>query len=77
MSFAIILLGWRYLLDCVSDASDQVVTEKLNNITLIAINRPESRNAVNRQTAQQLKQAFLNFDKDKYAHVAILYGKGN
>ena len=60
-----------------SDASDQIVTEKINDVTLIAINRPESRNAVNRQTAEQLKQAFLNFDKDKYAHVAVLYGKGN
>ena len=48
----------------------------MNDVTLIAINRPESRNAVNRQTAEQLKQAFLNFDKDKYAHVAVLYGKG-
>ncbi|XP_072029278.1 uncharacterized protein [Amphiura filiformis] len=62
--------------DGLTYASDQVVTEKMNDITLIAINRPESRNAVNRETARQLKQAFINFDKDKYAHVAVLYGKG-
>lgn len=58
-------------------SSDSVITEKINDITLIAINRPENRNAVNRDTARQLKHAFQSFDKDKYANVAVLYGKGD
>lgn len=46
-------------------------------ITLIGINRPESRNAVNRDTAEQLSQAFQAFEADPNSYVAILYGVGD
>src|SRR5207253_287844 len=38
------------------------------------INRPEARNAVNRPTADALTKAFLDFDADPTAKVAILTG---
>lgn len=45
-------------------------------IRVIAINRPERRNAVNRDTAEALFAAFKAFDDDQSASVAILTGSG-
>ena len=45
-----------------------------DRITVIRINRPEARNAVNPQTAQGLYDAFLAFEADAGADVAILTG---
>ncbi len=44
-------------------------------ITIIAIDRPEVRNAVDRATAAALADAFRAFDEDSDAAVAILYGE--
>lgn len=43
---------------------------------IVAINRPERRNAVDLATARALHGAFLEFDTDAEADVAILTGKG-
>ncbi|KAJ6650059.1 Mevalonyl-coenzyme A hydratase sidH [Pseudolycoriella hygida] len=53
-----------------------VIVEKLECITLIGINRPEKRNCVNHATAQKLMEAINEFEDDKNAKVAIIYGKG-
>lgn len=53
-----------------------VLTERMGNIFLVAINRPENRNCVNPQTANDLSEAFKQFEKDKELKVAVLYGKG-
>lgn len=45
-------------------------------VTIIAIDRPEVRNAVNPETATALYEAFLAFDDDDDARVAILTGTG-
>lgn len=45
-------------------------------VTIIAIDRPEVRNAVNPETATALYDAFLAFDDDDDARVAILTGAG-
>jgi enoyl-CoA hydratase len=45
-------------------------------VTTIAINRPEARNAVDRPTADALATAFLEFEHDEKALVAILTGEG-
>lgn len=45
-------------------------------VTIIAIDRPEVRNAVNPATATALYEAFLAFDADDEARVAILTGTG-
>ena len=53
-----------------------VVTRKEGPVTLVGINRPERRNAVDRATAEALADAFRAFDADPDASVAVLYGEG-
>lgn len=53
-----------------------VVTERLENLFLIGLNRPEKRNCVDTPTAHLLVDAFDEFEKDENSYVAILYGKG-
>lgn len=45
-------------------------------LTVVALNRPERRNAVDRPTAEALADAFGAFDADPVAKVAILTGRG-
>lgn len=45
-------------------------------VALIAINRPDRCNAINRVTAEQLSQAFQEFEDNPNVDVAILYGEG-
>ncbi len=45
-----------------------------NRVTVITINRPQARNAVDGPTAAQLAEAFRQFDADTDADVAILTG---
>ncbi|KAF9168108.1 Enoyl-CoA hydratase [Mortierella sp. AD010] len=53
-----------------------VLVEKRGTTTIITINRPHKRNCVNGPTANALYQAFLDFDADPKAAVAILTGAG-
>ena len=43
---------------------------------IVAINRPERRNAVDLATSRALHRAFLEFDTDTEADIAILTGNG-
>jgi enoyl-CoA hydratase len=45
-------------------------------VTVVTIDRPERRNAVDRATADALLEAFLAFDDDGDASVAVLAGAG-
>lgn len=45
-------------------------------VTTISINRPEVRNAVDRETADALAAAFRAFDADEDAAVAVFAGEG-
>lgn len=45
-------------------------------VTVVTIDRPEVRNAVDRATAQALADAFRAFDADDAARVAVLTGTG-
>ncbi|MDQ5985391.1 MAG: enoyl-CoA hydratase [Syntrophus sp. SKADARSKE-3] len=54
----------------------KLTTRKEGNIYTVTINRPDVRNAVDRETAQMLHDAFLEFDRDDGLSVAILYGEG-
>jgi enoyl-CoA hydratase len=47
-----------------------------NRTTIVTIQRPEARNAVDRQTAEALAFAFQEFDADPLSDVAILTGAG-
>jgi enoyl-CoA hydratase len=45
-------------------------------VTVVAIDRPDRRNAVDRPTAEALVEAFGQFDADPSAAVAVLTGNG-
>ncbi|MGI8535322.1 MAG: crotonase/enoyl-CoA hydratase family protein [Mycobacteriales bacterium] len=45
-------------------------------VTVVTIDRPEVRNAVDRRTAEELANAFRDFDADPAASVAVLTGAG-
>ena len=53
-----------------------VTVETNAGVTTVTINRPEARNAVNPQTAQALFDAFLAFEAEEDAQVAVLTGAG-
>jgi len=54
----------------------KVLVEKKGVICTVIMNRPESRNAVDRGTATQLVEAFEEFERDSSLLVAVLYGEG-
>lgn len=51
-----------------------VSVEKDGPVTIIILSRPEVRNAVDRETAQELADAFCSFEIDKAARVAVFSG---
>jgi enoyl-CoA hydratase len=53
-----------------------VSTERRGAITVLTIERPERRNAVDGPTAQALYEAFKAFDADPELSVAVLQGRG-
>lgn len=53
-----------------------VHVERKGAITTVILDRPEARNAVDRPTADALRQAFKDFDADDTAKVAVLWGAG-
>ncbi len=54
--------------------TDLILTETRGPIRIVTINRPEVRNAVNIDTAKALYQAFLDFEDDDDAKVAVFTG---
>ena len=53
---------------------DAVKVEKNGPVWTIILNRPQVRNAVNRPTAEKLAAAFIEFDQDDSASVAVFVG---
>ncbi|XP_072306693.1 enoyl-CoA hydratase EchA19 [Eucyclogobius newberryi] len=53
-----------------------VVSARRGAVVTVAINRPEVRNAVNKETARRLLQELEAFDRDPGLNVAVLHGKG-
>ncbi|MBO6902233.1 MAG: crotonase/enoyl-CoA hydratase family protein [Rhizobiaceae bacterium] len=51
-----------------------ILVEKNGAVTVVTIDRPEARNAVNPEMADALFRAFVEFDRDDEARVAILTG---
>ena len=58
-------------------ATSQVRVERDGPVTIVTIDRPDVRNAVDRPTAALLATAFREFDADDTSAVAILTGAGN
>jgi enoyl-CoA hydratase len=48
--------------------------DKTGPVTVVTLSRPEVRNAVDDATARALHQAFLSFDADESARVAVFHG---
>ncbi|GAB2976133.1 crotonase/enoyl-CoA hydratase family protein [Nocardioides montaniterrae] len=53
-----------------------VTVERRGPVTIVTLDRPDVRNAVDARHARELTEAFTAFDADPDAHVAILYGAG-
>jgi enoyl-CoA hydratase len=53
-----------------------VQVSRCGEIWTVAIHRPSKRNAVDRETAEALSEAFMEFDRSQSARVAILWGTG-
>ena len=54
--------------------ADAVLVERDGPVTIISINRPHCRNAVDGATARRLYDAFIAFDADNDASVAVFTG---
>ncbi|MGI9024209.1 MAG: crotonase/enoyl-CoA hydratase family protein [Burkholderiaceae bacterium] len=57
-------------------SKDSVLVETSSPICTIILNRPEKRNAVDRETATLLREAFEAFERDALLRVAVLCGAG-
>ncbi|MCY6381713.1 crotonase/enoyl-CoA hydratase family protein [Hoeflea prorocentri] len=58
------------------ESQDKVLVERRDAVTIVSINRPDSRNAVDPETAGLLLTAFDAFEKDDSQLAAVLYGRG-
>jgi enoyl-CoA hydratase len=59
-----------------SDAERFVEYVPNEGVVWIYLNRPDKRNAINQETAEQLKGALARFSNDAEARVAVLAGRG-
>jgi enoyl-CoA hydratase len=53
-----------------------VRVERAGPVTTVVLDRPEARNAVDRETAAALADAFRAFEADGQARIAVLWGAG-
>jgi enoyl-CoA hydratase len=53
---------------------EAISVEKLGPVTVVRLDRPEVRNAVDDATARKLHAAFLAFEADEAARVAVFHG---
>jgi enoyl-CoA hydratase len=58
------------------DSSVPVRIERHERVLTIVLSRPQARNAVDPEHADALQEAFLAFDADATADVAVLWGEG-
>jgi enoyl-CoA hydratase len=56
--------------------TNAVRVERDGPVTTVILSRPERRNAVDRPTADALAEAFVAFEHDAAASVAVLWGEG-
>jgi enoyl-CoA hydratase len=55
---------------------EAVRIERSGPVTTVILHRPHARNAVDRPTAEALAEAFVAFERDSAASVAVLWGDG-
>lgn len=54
-----------------------VLVEKRSHTLVVTLNRPEKRNAVNFEMAEELEKIWNNFEKDEELRVGIITGAGD
>ena len=57
-------------------SEDVLLTERDGAVTLLTLNRPKSKNALDNEAAHGLAAALKSFEADPEAHVAVLTGAG-
>lgn len=55
---------------------ENILIEKENQLAIITINRPSKLNALNKQTIEELNQAFKTLDEEREVRVIIVTGSG-
>jgi len=60
-----------------TDQPQKVIVETQGPLTIVTINRPEKRNAVDPETAERLLEAFDVFEADADQSAAVLCGAGS
>lgn len=60
--------------DSTSSPGDAVHVQRFDAVTLVTLDRPDVRNAVDEHTARALYDAFLAFEADDNARVAVFHG---
>lgn len=55
---------------------ENLIVEKVNQIGIITINRPEVRNALNNETVSEILSAFTDLEKDPDVGVIVFTGAG-
>ncbi|MBH42251.1 MAG: enoyl-CoA hydratase [Chloroflexi bacterium] len=58
-------------------SNSDVLYEKIGKTSVITINRPEKRNAMNEQTRRGIIDSWIRFRDDNTANVAIITGSGD
>ncbi|MDI9645084.1 MAG: crotonase/enoyl-CoA hydratase family protein [Archaeoglobales archaeon] len=53
-----------------------VLAEKRSHILVVTLNRPEKRNAINFEMAEELENIWKNFEEDDELYVGIITGSG-
>lgn len=54
-----------------------IIVEKKGHLTIIRLNRPEVRNAINPHVSLEIEDVFTEFENDSNAWIAIVTGVGN
>jgi len=67
-------MACRGRLSCDRGMDPSVISERIDDLTVITLNRPDVRNAVDADTARALHASFLAFDDDPTSHVAVFHG---
>ncbi|MEQ9393631.1 crotonase/enoyl-CoA hydratase family protein [Haliea sp.] len=57
-------------------STEAVIVDLAGPVCTITLNRPDKRNAVDRPTADALRAAFAQFERDSSLRVAVLHGAG-
>jgi len=56
---------------------EPVLYEKKGKVAVVALNRPDKRNALNTEMVDRLRKVWADFESDRHLRVAVLTGRGS